>query len=245
MLNVVDINCDLGEGMPHDAAIMPLVSSANIACGGHAGDAGTMAAAVALALDHGVAIGAHPGYEDREHFGRRERSLGPRNTVEVVLRQVDALARIAGSHLRHLKLHGALYHQAGGDPDIAEAIAEAVAARWPELFVFAPAGSELVARARRRDLRVVEEAFVDRRYGADGRLLPRTHRQAVVAVPDDAAAQAITLAAAGRVRTVDGVEIPLHADTLCIHGDGPDPVGCVTAVRRALERAGIGVRAPA
>jgi UPF0271 protein len=240
----IDLNCDLGEGFPHDAALMPLISSANIACGGHAGDASTMAATVSLAIGHGVAVGAHPGYADREHFGRREQPLDPTATAALVLEQVELLARIAGRHLRHVKLHGALYHAADRDADIAAAISDALAARWPALIVFARSGGLFAERAQRAGLRVAAESFVDRRYGPDGGLVPRSDPRAVIAAADDVAAQAIGLVLDSRVAAVDGTVVPVRAETLCIHGDAADPVGSALAVRRACDRLGVAVRAP-
>jgi UPF0271 protein len=241
----VDLNCDLGEGAKHDAALMPLVSSANIACGGHAGDEATMAATVALARRHGVAIGAHPGHADREHFGRRELPISPAAAAGLVVEQVARLEAVAGEPPRHVKLHGSLYHQAARDEPLAAAVSEAIAARWPRMILFTPAGSRLVAVARARGLRVAAEAFIDRAYAADGSLVPRSQPGAVLADPAASAARAVRLVREGVVEAIDGATLPLAADTLCLHGDGPDPVGLSKAVRGALEAAGITVRATA
>lgn len=237
----IDVNCDLGEGAPHDAAVMPLVTSANIACGGHAGDEATMAATVALARRHGVAIGAHPGHADREHGGRRSLAITPDAAAALVLEQVGRLAAVAGEPLRHVKLHGGLYHQVGHEEPLAKAVAAALAARWPGMILVAPARSLLVAEGRRLGLMVAEEAFIDRAYVADGTLVPRSESGAIIADPRAAAERAVRLVQDECVESVDGGVVRVHADTLCIHGDGPDPAGLARAVREALERAAIRV----
>jgi len=238
----IDLNCDLGEGMGHDTAIMPLVSSANIACGAHAGDPATMAASVELALRHGVAIGAHPGYADRGHFGRRELSLGVAAIVELVLSQIDSLARIAGQ-LHHVKLHGALYNRASGDPELAAELAAAIAGSHPRIIVYAMAGSEFARAARAALLPVADEAFVDRAYAPDGSLVPRSQPLAVLEDPETAARQACRLVCEGRVASMGGSEISIRPDTLCIHGDAPAAVAVAEWVHAALVRKGVEIRA--
>jgi UPF0271 protein len=234
----IDLNCDLGEGAPHDAAVMPLVTSANIACGGHAGDEATMAATVALARRHGVAIGAHPGHADPGHFGRRQLDITPDEAAALVVGQVGRLEALADEPPRHVKLHGGLYHQAAHDEPLATAVAEAIVARWPTMIVVAPAASRLVAVARGLGLAVAEEAFIDRAYASDGTLVPRSEAGAVIADPRVAAERAVRLVEEGVVEAADGGLIRLRADTLCIHGDGPGPVGLARAVREALARRG-------
>lgn len=237
----IDLNCDLGEGGPHDADLMPLVSSANIACGGHAGDTGSMAAAVALARRHGVAIGAHPGHADREHFGRRELPITPDEAAALVIDQAAAFEAVAGEPPRHLKLHGGLYHQAGCDEAIGEAIVRAIVARWPRMMLVAFAGSPLVAVARRHGLIVAEEAFLDRAYAADGSLVPRSQPGAMIDDPQVAATRAVRLVREGFIEAIDGRRLPITADTLCIHGDGATSLAIARAVREAFDRAGIQV----
>lgn len=237
----IDLNCDLGEGAPHDAAVMPLVTSANIACGGHAGDEATMAATVALARRHGVAIGAHPGHTDREHFGRRLLAITPADAAALVVAQVERLEAVADAPPRHVKLHGGLYHQVAHDTALATAVAAAISARWPSMIVIAPAGSVLVTVARARGLTVAEEAFIDRAYRADGSLVPRSEPGAMITDRRVAAERAVRLGCAGSVAAIDGGEVTIRADTLCLHGDGPDPVGLAVAVREALAGAGLGV----
>ena len=238
-LVTIDLNCDLGEGAGHDAAVMPLVTSVNIACGGHAGDTRSMRETVARAIGHGVAIGAHPGHADPAHFGRRDLPLEPAAAADLVAWQVAALAAIAGDSLAHVKLHGALYHQVGADAARATAVAARLAAEWPRLRVVAAAGSVLVQIARRHGLAVAEEAFLDRRYADSGTLLPRSRPGAVFDDPDAVAAQAVGIVQDGRVVTASGGSLAIRADTLCVHGDGPDPVGCVKAARAALAALGV------
>lgn len=240
----IDLNCDLGEGGSHDAEIMPLVSSVNIACGGHAGDEETMAATVALARKHGVVIGAHPGHADREHFGRRERPITAEQAAALVVDQVAALAAVAGEPPRHVKLHGGLYHQVGRDAALAAAVVDALAVRWPRVLIVAFAGSPLVTVARDRGLAVAEEAFIDRAYSADGTLVPRSQPGAVITDATAAAARAVRLAREGLVEAIDGTVLTIHADTLCIHGDGPDAVVIARAVRAAFNADGRGTCRP-
>ena len=235
----IDLNCDLGEGGGHDAAIMPLVTSVNIACGAHAGDDRTMRETVALAVRHGVAIGAHPGHDDRVHFGRRELPLEPAAAAALVARQVAALVALAGDAVHHVKLHGALYHQVGRDAALAAAVAARLAAEWPRLVVVAAAGSVLAAVAREHGLTVAEEAFLDRRYADAGTLLPRSLAGAMIDDPAWAAAQAVGIVRDGRIATAAGGSLAIRADTLCVHGDGPDPVACLQAARAALAALGI------
>ena len=241
----IDLNCDLGEGGVHDATLMPLISSANIACGGHAGDETTMAAAVDLARRHGVAIGAHPGYLDIAGFGRREVPLTPEATADLVLQQVAALARIAGPRLHHVKLHGALYATVNRDLDRAAAVVAALADHWPRLAVYALAGSPFASLARSAGLAVAAEAFLDRGYAVDGTLLPRSAPGAVIRDPLAAAARACRFVEAGLVASVAGTDLAIRPDTLCLHGDGSDPVSLARAVRNALDDAGVAVRPPA
>ena len=226
----IDLNCDLGEGAAHDADLMPLISSANIACGAHAGDEATMRRTLALARQHGVAAGAHPGYRDRANFGRIELALAPADGLQLVTEQLRTLQRVAGEMgipLAHVKPHGALYNQAARDPVLADAIATAVQSVDPHLILFGLAGSALLRAGQTRGLRTAAEIFADRRYQPDGSLIPRTHPDALISDPAEACAQALRLLRAGR------------ADTLCIHGDGPGAVVFARTLRAALQAAGI------
>jgi len=244
----IDLNCDLGEGAGHDSELMPLVTSANLACGGHAGDEESMRAGVALALRHGVAVGAHPGFEDREHFGRRALPATPAQAASLVRRQVEALQRvaaIAGAAVRHVKLHGALYNLAAADRALAEAVIGAVMEIDAGLVLFVPAGSEMERVARgRRGLAVAAEVFADRTYQADGSLTPRSSPSAVIEDEAAAAAQVLRLVQEGRVRTAAGTDLALAAATVCIHGDGPHAVAFARRLGRALRDAGVELRAP-
>ena len=243
----LDFNCDLGEGCGNDAAIVPLVSSASIACVSAAGDAASMRDTVALCLRHDVAIGAHPSFEDREHFGRRELSIGPDAIAALVKRQVAALASICaelGTRLNHVKPHGALYNVAARDRAVADAIATAVRELDPSLILFGLSGSCLTDAGRAQGLQVAHEVFAERAYDTDGRLAPRGSPGAVLESVDASLAQVRLLLRDGVVTARDGSRVPLHADTLCLHGDRSDAVAFAGALRSALEREGIHVHAP-
>ena len=243
----IDFNCDLGEGCGDDAAILPFISSASIACGGHAGDAATMRETVALCLRHGVAIGAHPSLEDRERFGRRELALAPGDIEALIARQLEALAGAcaeAEARLRHVKPHGALYNLAARDRDVADAIARAVRGFDPSLVLYALSGSVAAAAGEAAGLRVAHEVFAERRYEADGRLTPRTRPDAVVEALDDSLRQVRTLLREGIVVSRTGERVPVRADTLCLHGDRKDAPAFARALREALQADGIEVRAP-
>jgi UPF0271 protein len=243
----IDLNSDLGEGAGHDGEIMPFITSANIACGGHAGDEATMRATVELALRRGVAIGAHPGYPDKANFGRVPVAMDALALIEEVSAQIRALAEVvkaAGGTLRHVKAHGALYNQGERDPDIARAIAAGIHddARGASLVVFAPPGSAMLQAAIAMDLRVAREGFVDRAYEADGTLRSRKLPGAVHTDPKVAAAQALSFVRDGGVRAHDGTFLALEVDTLCLHGDTPGAPAIAEAVRAALARESTQVR---
>jgi UPF0271 protein len=243
----VDLNCDLGEGSGHDAEIMPLLSSVNIACGGHAGDDDTMRATVALALQHGVAVGAHPGLADRANFGRVEQPLTSAQARGLVLRQVErlqAVAGAAGTQVGHVKPHGALYNMAARDAGLAQAVAEAVYEVDSRLVLVGLAGSRLVEAGQACGLRVMHEVFADRTYQADGSLTPRHRPEALITEPGRAAAQVLRMVREGRVRATDGSEVAIRADTVCLHGDGPHAVGFARAIVSALNSAGVQIRRP-
>lgn len=240
----IDLNCDLGEGAGHDAELMPLITSANIACGGHAGDEATMRATIALARKHGAAVGAHPGFADRANFGRRELSVTPGEVFALITDQVGAFRRLtaeAGVPVRHVKPHGALYNQAARDARLAQAVAGAVRALDPALILFGLAGSELVKAGRAAGLRVAEEVFADRTYQAGGSLTSRNRPDAMIADEAAAARQVIRLVKEGVVRATDGTEARLTADTVCLHGDGPRAAAFARRLRAELAAAGIGV----
>ena len=247
----IDLNCDMGESfgawrMGNDEAILDHVSSANIACGFHAGDPRTMRDTVRMALARGVAVGAHPGLPDLQGFGRRTMAISGDEAYEAVLYQVGALAgfvRAQGSRLRFVKTHGALYNMAARDAGLADAIATAVADFDPDLAFVGLAGSELLRAAERRGLRAVSEVFADRSYQDDGSLTPRTRAGAMIEDVDTSVAQVLGMVLDGRVRAVSGREVAVRADTLCIHGDQPGALAFVRRIREALAAAGVTVRA--
>jgi UPF0271 protein len=245
----IDLNSDLGEGAGTDAAIMPLISSANIACGGHAGNDNTMRAAIELALKNHVAIGAHPGYPDRERFGRVALEMPERELVESIRRQIDSLVAIAarvGARVTHVKAHGALYNQAERDRAAARTILAGVraAGAGPDVVVFAPPASAMAEEATAAGMKVAREGFIDRAYESDGTLRPRSLAGALITDPSAAAAQALSFLQKGGVTTVDGPFIELEVDTLCIHGDTPGAAEIARAVREALGRANVRVASP-
>ncbi|WP_213955129.1 MULTISPECIES: 5-oxoprolinase subunit PxpA [unclassified Variovorax] len=242
----IDLNADLGEGCDNDEALMALVSSANIACGWHAGDATTMRQCVRWALKNGVAIGAHPSYPDRENFGRSEMNLPADDIIAGTLYQIGALAAIAraeGATLAHVKPHGALYNQAAKDPALADALCEAVRRFDPSLRFFGLAGSGMIAAARRAGLQPVEEVFADRGYNADGSLVSRKLPGALIEDDALAMAQAISLVRDHSVRAIDGSLVAVNAQTVCLHGDGPHALKFARSIREKLAGEGIAIRA--
>ncbi len=243
----IDLNSDLGEGAGTDAELMPLISSANIACGAHAGDDSTMRETVALARRYGVAIGAHPGYPDRANFGRLPMTMTSDELSEEVARQIRALQRVDPDlKIAHVKAHGALYNQAERDNAVAKAIVTGVRKALPphsEAAMFAPPKSAMVEAALAVGLRVVREGFVDRAYESDGTLRSRRLPGALHTDPQIAAKQALSFVREGGVRAHDGTFLDLTVDTLCLHGDTPGAPAIAAAVRAALDRAGVKVRA--
>jgi len=245
----IDLNCDMGE-MPEAIAdgsqeeLMRYITSANIACGGHAGDAQTMRVTIEQALRQGVSVGAHPGYEDRANFGRNELPLTPEEISSSVHRQIVALEQIAeqcGAAIGHVKAHGALYNQAARDRKIAGAIAEGVR-RWKNNVVLVGlAGSVMFEEFRAAGFPVAAEAFADRRYERDGSLRLRKFEDALLREPKQAAEQALRIVKQGSAIVSDGSSVFLHADTICIHGDTPGATEIAAAVRHTLSGAGIAI----
>jgi 5-oxoprolinase (ATP-hydrolysing) subunit A len=241
----LDFNCDLGEGCGDDAAIIPLLSSANIACGFHAGDAASMHDTVALCLRHGVAIGAHPSLPDREGFGRRELPVTPDQAYEFTVQQLEALTAIAsaqGARVHHLKPHGFLYNLAARDFAIADAIAAATRDFDGALWLVGLSGSALTAAGEAAGLRVAHEAFAERRYEADGRLTPRSQPDAVIESLEESLEQVRQLLREGLVVARTGERVPLRMDTLCLHGDRPDAAAFARALRETLQAEGVRIR---
>ncbi len=235
---MIELNADIGEGCD-DAALMPYLARASIACGGHAGDAASMKAALRLAAEHGLALGAHPSYPDRAQFGRRRLPAGPEEVVTWVMQQVETLAESAatlGLRLAHVKPHGALYNVAAVDREVAQAVARAVAAIDPGLALVGLSGSHLVMEGRAARLAVLNEAFADRRYQRSGQLVSRETEGALVTDPALAATQAKLLAEGAQITTLDGVPLRVRADTLCLHSDTPNALNIARAVHAALNR---------
>jgi UPF0271 protein len=246
----IDMNADVGESrgarlVGDDAALIPFVTSVNIACGFHAGDPLTIERTVGLAVATGAAIGAHPGYPDLTGFGRREMEMAPEDLEASIVYQVGAVGaftRAAGAELRHVKAHGALYNRAAGDPVVAAAVARAVRRCSPDLVLVGLAGSALLLAGLDAGLRVAAEAFPDRAYEPDGTLRSRALTGAVLTDSDAVAERALAMARDGLVIAVDGSRLKLKADTLCLHGDTSCAVEHARAVRAALAAAGIEVR---
>ena len=233
----VDINCDMGEGMPNESLIMPFISSASVACGFHAGDATTMQQTLELAIEHQVAVGAHPSYPDKENFGRTNLQFPPDAIKDMVKEQLDTLAIIAAKlnyPLHHVKPHGALYNMAAKDKTIASAICQAVLETNKDLMIYAPYGSKLIEAAGSMNLRTCNEVFADRTYQDDGSLTPRTHPNALLHYEKDMSAQVLQMLTTKTVTTTEGKTIPVIADTVCIHGDGEYAVEFARAIFELL-----------
>jgi Uncharacterized proteins, homologs of lactam utilization protein B len=241
----IDFNCDLGEDCGDDAALLPFISSASIACGFHAGSPLTMQKTVALCLANGVAIGAHPSHADRDNFGRIPHVIEPAAAYALTLYQVAALdgfVRAAGGRLHHVKPHGALYNQAAQDAALAEAIAQAVHDHDPGLVLYGLSGSALTAAGERLGLQVAHEAFAERRYESDGSLTPRTHADACLPSVEVSVAQVTRMLQEGDVISRTGPAVPLQADSICLHGDRADAAAFARALREAIQAAGFAVR---
>lgn len=248
----IDLNCDMGEGfgayaMGRDRELLDFVSSANVACGFHAGDAPTMRRVVGQAIERGVKVGAHPGLPDLQGFGRRVMQVSPADVYAMVVYQVGALsafAKSAGGALSHVKAHGALYNMAARDSALASAIARAVFDIDPQLVLFGLAGSEMVKAGQAAGLQVAQEVFADRSYQQDGSLTPRGQPGAMIENVPDAVAQVLQMVQSGTVCCPGGQTVPVQADTLCIHGDHEGALDFAREIRTRLEGAGISVRAP-
>jgi len=245
----VDLNSDVGESfgaykLGLDAEVLKHVTSANIACGFHAGDPMVMAKTVALAAENGVGVGAHPGYPYLQGFGRRNMNLTPDEVKNFVIYQVGALAafaRAAGRPLQHVKAHGALYNMAAKDAKLARAIAEGVKAAAPDAVLLALAGSQMVTAAREVGLKVAQEVFADRAYTADGTLVPRSQPGAMIHDPEVAIPRVVRMVTEGKVTAISGEEVSIQADSICVHGDNPEAIAFVARIREALTAAGVEV----
>jgi 5-oxoprolinase (ATP-hydrolysing) subunit A len=249
-MQTIDLNSDLGESfgaytIGNDAEVLKYISSANIACGFHAGDPNVMMETVKTAAKLGVGIGAHPGFPDLAGFGRRNMNLSPEEIYNIVVYQVGAIqgaAKASGTHVQHVKPHGALYNMASKDAAVAEAIAEAVHAVDPELILFGLAGSELVRAGEKMDLRVAQEVFADRTYQPDGTLTPRTQPNAMIHDVTVAVDRVVRMIQEGKVTAVDGTNIAIQADTICVHGDEPEALRFVQQLRERLQTENIWIQ---
>ncbi len=247
MNHSIDLNCDLGEGYGNDAELMKLISSANIACGYHAGNEETMRRTVELAIENDVAIGAHPSYPDRTNFGRSSMVFSPEEIIHLVtkqLRAIDKICRDLGTKLHHVKSHGALYNSSAKDSVIAAAIAKAVIKFDPGLILYGLSNSPSIAEAQSAGLRTAREVFADRTFESDGSLTHRSVSGSVISHPDVAVSQVLSMVKKGVVISTSNDEVPIVAETLCIHGDGPNAVTFASAIRSRLINEGISIRAP-
>ena len=246
----VDLNCDMGESfgayrIGADEEVFPFITSANVACGFHGGDPSVMRSTLALARQQGVAIGAHPGLPDLIGFGRRALEVTPDDVYDMVVYQVGALlgfAHAAQMRLQHVKAHGALYNMAAIRADVAAAIAHAVRDVDCELVLFGLPGSHLIGQAESAGLVTAREAFADRNYMSDGSLVSRRRPDAHVHNPDEAVQRAIRMVREGKVRSIDGVDVSIAIDTICIHGDGPHASEFARRLREGFQAEGISVR---
>lgn len=244
---VVDLNADLGEGAGHDDELLSLVTSANIACGFHAGDANTMRQSILTARDRSVAVGAHPSLFDRENFGRKELPVKPDEVFEAVVYQLgifQAIAEAAGVRPNHVKPHGALYNMAVRDESLAEAIGRAIASVDEKLLLFAPQNTALSRAGEKNGLQIAHEVFADRNYLSNGQLVPRTRPDALLHDPVEAVPRVIRMLREGKVRSIDGVDVDVRAETICLHGDNPEAVDFARELRSRLEKEGVTIRAP-
>jgi len=243
----VDLNADLGEGAGHDAELLELVSSASIACGFHAGDSDTMRGTVSAAREHGVAVGAHPSLFDRENFGRKELTVTPDEVFDAITYQLGifkAIAETVSVRPSHVKPHGALYNMAVRDENLAEVITRAILAVDSSLILFAPGKSALARAGEAAKLHVAPEVFADRNYLSDGSLVPRTRPDALLHDPGEAGARVLRMLGEGKVRAVDGKDVDVRVETICVHGDTPGAVEFARALRSRLAAEGVVIRAP-
>jgi UPF0271 protein len=249
----IDLNCDMGEAfgnypMPNDATLMDYITSANIACGFHAGDPEVMQQTVAMAIKKNVAIGAHPGLPDLQGFGRREMKITANEAYQMTLYQIGALfgfVKAAGSKLHHVKAHGALYNMAAKDAALAKAIVAAVHDFDPSLILYALAGSEMVAAAQKIGMATASEVFADRTYQDDGSLTPRSQSNAMITDEHQSMEQVLLMVKQQQVISVNKKTIPLTAETLCLHGDGAHAVDFAKTISQRLKNEGITIKAPA
>src|SRR2546430_40881 len=243
----VDLNADLGEGSGHDEELFELISSANVATGFHAGDSDTMHAAVSAAKEHGVAVGAHPSFFDRENFGRKELKVSNEEVFDAVAYQLGIFQAIASAldvRPNHVKPHGALYNMAVRDAELADVIARAIASVDAQLILFAPDKSELARAGEAHGLQIARAIFADRNYLNDGWLVLRTRPDALLHDPKEAAQRVLRMLREGKVRSVEGSDVDVRGETICVHGDTPGAVEFARELRMQLEREAVEIRAP-
>lgn len=244
-MQTIDLNCDMGEGLKTDAQLMPYISSANIACGYHAGDETIMKQTISLAIQHNVAIGAHPGFADIANFGRIEMQLPLNEVYQLITEQVLLLQNIAaslGTKLNHVKPHGALYNMSARDPLLANTIAKAVYKIDPKLVLFGLSGSHSITEAKKAGLVTASEVFADRTYTDTGSLTPRTQPNALIVSGDAALLQVVKMIAQKIVTSVSGKEVAIIAETVCIHGDGIHAVSFAKTIYQSLQQKNIGIQ---
>jgi len=238
-MRIYDLNCDMGEGMGNDEAIMPFITSANIACGFHAGNGNIIGHTLSLALQHGVHIGAHPSFRDKENFGRKEMHPGHDKLYAIVLEQlikIDLIAKQKGATLYHVKPHGALYNMAARDAEMASTIAQAVKDFNEELILYGLSNSFLITEAKALGLKTASEVFADRTYQNDGSLTPRSQPNALIEDDEQCMRQVLQMIQQGTVTTTSGSVVPIVADTICIHGDGKHAVRFAKKIYEALKQ---------
>ncbi|MBS1919656.1 MAG: LamB/YcsF family protein [Bacteroidetes bacterium] len=239
---IIDLNCDMGEGIGNDEAIMPFITSVNIACGYHAGNKEIMIKTIRLALHYNVSIGAHPSFFDRENFGRIEKNLSDSEIFDLILKQLKLLDDLAGNYgtkLHHVKPHGALYNLSANNSSVAKAIASAVKNFDPHLILFGLSGSQSIHQAKKINLKTASEVFADRTYREDGSLTPRSQAGAMIENAEEAVKQALQMIQSKTVNTISGKKIPIDAETICIHGDGKHAVQFAQLIHEALKKEGI------
>ncbi len=243
----IDINCDMGEGMHNDAALMPYISSANIACGYHAGNEATIKRTIELAMEHNVAIGAHPSYQDKENFGRLSQSISLIELAELISDQLSLFEKITtqmGCRIHHVKLHGALYNDCAKDPLSSKIVAQTLQAIDPSILLYGLSGRHTIKEAKKVGLKCVHEAFADRSYQANGQLTPRHLDHALITDPIEASKQVVTMILDQEIKTAEGSRIEVIAETVCIHGDQPEALMIAAHLHDTLQQYQIEIKQP-
>jgi len=241
----IDLNCDMGEGMGNEAALMPFISSANISCGFHAGNTDTIKKTIELALQHNVAIGAHPGYADKINFGRISQMVSLLELAELIAEQMYVFERIAlplGASLHHVKLHGALYNDCAKDASLSKIFIQTIQAIYPDIIIYGLSGSQTITQAKIMGQPFANEVFADRTYQQDGQLTPRYLDHAMIEDTNEACEQVLKIIFDKKVATVHGTPINIEASTVCLHGDGPNAIEIATALHQCLKNNAIEIK---